>query len=85
MQQNESTRVGTNPECDGLGMVGNMDDIFALIEDLFAWIEELVWITVHCAHNLENDWNKPVSYAIKVTCVEFARWERNGWANHFLM
>ena len=45
---------------------------------------ELVWITVHCAHNLENDWNKPVSYAIKVTCVEFARWVRNGWANHFL-
>ena len=47
-------------------------------------IPELAWITVHCAHNLKHDWNKPVSYAIKVTCAEFAIWERNGWTNHFL-
>ena len=46
-------------------------------------IPKLVWITVHCAHNLNRDWSQPVSYADKVPCAEFAIWKRNGWTNHF--
>ena len=43
----------------------------------------LVWISVYCAHNFHNNWNRSVAYAIRVprsTCVE---WGRNGWVNTF--
>ena len=48
-----------------------------------ATIPELVWITVHCAHNLQHDWNRPVAYAHKVASDELNRGKQNGWMNCF--
>ena len=42
----------------------------------------LVWITVHCAHNLRMDWTRPVSYALKIAAVE--QWRLAGWENIYL-
>ena len=38
-------------------------------------IPDLVWITVHCTHNRQHDWNRPVAYAHKVAPDEVDRWK----------
>ena len=84
--------VGTIDEGTYIGPVHNVKESAAFVAVLVPSlglhtdgnIPDLVWVSVHCAHNLRHDWNRPVADAPKVGPDAIDRWKQNGLENQFI-